>query len=430
MILIYAHTTSYRLQYICQFIFKEQLGIQYSLTLNKEGFDDYEGPKINYSRLSFDDKHRHVGIKPYELLFEQEIKAQEITCFDAGGFKAFFKADGQEYPFDIFAASFYLLTRYEEYLPHEKDSYGRYAHTNSVAFKEQFLDKPLINIWVNHFAAFLKEKFHDLQFHFQPFSFLPTYDIDIAYSYRSKGLLRNAGGLLRSPSLERLKVLFGFQKDPFDAYDFLDELHREWRLHPVYFFLVAEKTGRYDKNISPNKKIMIKLISNHAKRYSLGIHPSWKSNESLSALLDEKNYLEDLCQMQINNSRQHYIRFKLPDTLENLLEAGIINEFSMGYGSINGFRASVASSYYWYNLKSDRQTALRLHPFCYMDANSYYEQKQSASESYKELMHYYSVCKEVNGCMITIFHNHFLGSDKKFREWKEMYRQFIAQLQQ
>ena len=89
MILIYAHTTSYRLQYICQFIFKEQLGIQYSLTLNKEGFDDYKGPKINYSHLSFDDNIRYVGIKPHELLFEQEIKTQEITCFDAGGFKAF-----------------------------------------------------------------------------------------------------------------------------------------------------------------------------------------------------------------------------------------------------------------------------------------------------------------------------------------------------
>ena len=101
----------------------------------------------------------------------------------------------------------------------------------------------------------------------------------------------------------------------------------------------------------------------------------------------------------------------------------------MGYGSINGFRASAASSFYWYDLEKEEQTTLRIHPFCFMEANSFYEQKQSAQETYNELIHYYTQCKAVNGTMITIWHNNFLGSAKQFREWREVYEKFIDQLE-
>lgn len=75
-------------------------------------------------------------------------------------------------------------------------------------------------------------------------------------------------------------------------------------------------------------------------------------------------------------------------------------------------------------------THLRLHPFCFMDANSFYEQKQDAEESYAEIIHYQEVCKKVNGNFISIFHNNFLGTDKQFAGWKEMYMKFIAQVPQ
>ena len=78
--------------------------------------------------------------------------------FEWNGLKAFFKT-GWDIPFDIFAASFYLLTRYEEYLPHEKDKYGRYAHVNSLAFKENFLHLPLINLWIQELIKLIQQKY-------------------------------------------------------------------------------------------------------------------------------------------------------------------------------------------------------------------------------------------------------------------------------
>ena len=427
MLLIYSEISTTRLQYICQFIFKEQLGITYSLTRDAEGFKNHDGPKINYSDI--ETQGPTFTIKNTSLLFENNITTQSIECFEINNYKAFFKTTGSDFPFDIFAAVFYLLSRYEEYLPHELDMYGRYAHENSLAHKEGFLKIPLVNIWIIDFAKTLKVIFPELNFQFPVFNFIPTYDIDIAWSYKSKGLLRNVGGFLKSPSAKRIKVLLGIDKDPFDSYLFLDALHTENKLQPIYFFLVATWGSLYDKNISPYARGMWQLIRGHAKKYSIGLHPSWKSNDSISIVKKEKKILETAGNIPISKSRQHYIKLSLPGTFGNLIDAGITDDYSMGYGSINGFRASVASPFYWYNLKTEKITALLIHPFCFMDANSFYEQQLNAIEAFDEMLHYYYTCKNANGTFISIFHNNFLGSEKQFAGWKEMYEKFISQTQ-
>ncbi len=426
-ILIYSHTSTTRLQYICKFILGEQLGTSYSLTIDSEGFKKHDGPKINYSDLAMPDDAFTICNHP--LLFQKETKELPVDSFDYKGQTALFKTTGGDYPFDILAASFYLLTRYEEYQPHEKDSYGRYAHENSIAYRKGFLHQPLVNIWIDEFANALIQKFPELQIKKPAFSFLPTYDVDIAWSYKHKGIIRNVGGLIKAPSLGRLAVLAGLKKDPFDSFNYLHQLHQRHQLHPIYFFLVAPKVSAYDKNISPYHFAMWRLLKKHAKQYTIGLHPSWKSNEKPGLLQREQKILASATDVPVTNSRQHYIKFLLPQTFEQLVAAGITDDYSMGYGSINGFRASVASSFYWYNLATETSTALRLHPFCFMDANSFYEQQQNASSSYDELLHYYEACAAVNGQLITIFHNNFLGSDKSFAGWKEMYETFINQLQ-
>ncbi len=415
-------------QYICKFIFGEQLGVGYSLTIDSESFKEHDGPKINYSDLDMGDDI--FTLKNHPLLFENEIKDQQPECFEVNGNKAFFKTSDSDYPFDILAASFYLLSRYEEYLPHTKDEYGRYAHENAIAFKEGFLQTALINRWIEDFEKLIKSKFPDQAVTRPPFSFTPSYDIDIAWSYRNKGLWRNLGGFLKKPSLLRLAVLTGFKKDPFDVYAYLKEIHEKHHLNPIYFFLVATKNAQYDKNISPYQHAMWQLMKNHSKKYEVGLHPSWNSNEKPELLLKEKKILETATHQTIEASRQHYIKLDFPETYEKLIDAGITHDYSMGYGSINGFRASVASPFNWYNLKTEEISKLRVHPFCFMDANSFYEQKQSAANSLEELRKYLEECKNVNGQMISIFHNSFLGTDPLYEGWREMYDEFIAQLPQ
>ncbi len=291
-----------------------------------------------------------------------------------------------------------------------------------------------MNLWIKNFKEKLKQKFPSLIIHYSTFTFLPTYDIDIAWSYRHKGWWRSLCGLLSSFTRgnwaqvkERIDTLKGKQKDPFDSYSWLHRLHEENQVKPYYFFLLAKKNGRYDKNILPKQKALQALISDHLTRYSVGIHPSWRSGDEHELLKKETNILSSITGQKVLSSRQHYIRFTLPETFRRLIEGGIRFDFSMGYGSINGFRASVATPFYWYDLEKEQQTGLTLFPFCYMEANSFYEQKYSAVQALDEMRYYYNTVRSVNGTFVMIWHNHFLGTDKLFVGWKEIYEQFIKE---
>jgi hypothetical protein len=433
MLLIYSHTITQRLQYIVDFISRELFSAPMLLTTDKDQFTRFRGPRLNYSGADFSEEEFFIRAVP--LLFEDTITPQSIDCFEVNYAKAFFPCSG-DYPFDILAASFYLLSRYEEYLPHEKDQYGRYAHTNSLAFKEGFLHLPLVNIWLNDFKRALLQKFPSLVFKRNQFKFIPSYDIDIAYSYRHKGWRRNAGGFLRAVKnrqwslvKERWDVLRNRRKDPFDSYEWLDALHLYCKVKPVYFFLVAGEQKGYDKNTPTSSRHFQQLIEYYAQVYKTGLHPSWQSSVApgTTTLKEEKEWLEVIVDRPIEHSRQHYIKMELPDTFRRLLKTGLIKDYSMGYGTINGFRASVASSYNWFDLPANQPTALRLFPFCYMDANSYYEQKYNPQKAYEELVHYYTIVKKLNGMMVTIWHNHFLGTDKTFAGWREMYELFMKE---
>ncbi|WP_276479889.1 polysaccharide deacetylase family protein [Paraflavitalea pollutisoli] len=429
--LLFSYTITPRLQYVVDFLNKELFETTVTITTDLHHFQTAVGPRINYSSEPFDAEV--FSVRPVRLLFEKGIRPQDIHCFTSQGRTAFFASEG-DLPFDLLAATFYVLSRYEEYLPHDKDEYGRYAHTNSLAFREGFLDQPLVNYWLLQFKQALLQRFPNLTFSKKNFKCILSYDIDIAWSYLHKGFVRTAGGFARSvikgqwtEVKDRWNVLRGLQKDPYDCFEWLDALHLYCRLRPYYFFLVARKQVGYDKNTPTDVKAFRQLIEYYSNTYKTGIHPSWQSGDDPDLLVEEKEWLEVVADTPITRSRQHYIRFELPDTYRLLVKAGIEKDFSMGYGSINGFRASVCSSFVWYDLNLEQSTSLVLYPFCFMDANSYYEQKDTPQQAYAELVLYHEQIRKLNGMMISIWHNSILGTDRRFAGWREMFELFMRE---
>ena len=431
MLLLYSHTNTPRLQYIVGFFSKELFDEPIRITTSAEEYRAAQQPKLNYSQQEFSEEEFFIHSTP--LLFEQGIRQQSVTCFEVNFHKAFFETNG-DFPFDIFAASFYLLSRYEEYLPHDKDEYGRYAHTNALAYREKFLQQPLVNIWLQEFKKVLEQRFPGIRFRRGHFKCTLTYDIDIMYSYLKKGFKRTAGGFARSiinrnwtEVNNRWEVLRGKKKDPYDCFEWLDAWHLYCRLRPYFFFLVAKKPSEYDKNIPTNTPAFKKLVEYYAASYKVGLHPSWQSGDDPALIKEEHEWLEVVADKEIIHSRQHYIRFTLPQTFRELIKSGIRKEFSMGYGSINGFRASVCSSYNWYDLEKEESTPLILFPFCFMDATSLYEQKDTPQQAYNELVHYYEVIKNLKGVFITIWHNSILGTDPQYKSWRSMFELFMKE---
>ena len=427
--LFYSDFNHPRLNYMLELISNEIFNEPFTQASGIDLFIAHTGPKLNYSAKKISDNE--FFIRPQGLLFETDIREQELGVVHINNRPVFFQTEG-DFSFDIFSATFYLVSRYEEYLSFQPDIYGRFPHQSSLAFKENFLDIPLVNYWLEDFKNALRRKFPELIFRNKDFKFIPSYDIDMAYSYKYKGLKRNLGGFFKSLIqgqwaylLDRWDVLFNKKKDPFDSYEWLDSLHLYCRTRAYYFFLISRKPSGFDKNISPVKPAMKTLIAYHSRGYTVGIHPSWQSGDEEAILMEEVDEMEAITGSPVKYSRQHYIRMNFPRTYRRLIDSGIDKDFSMGYGSANGFRASIASSFYWYDLKAEKKTVLLLFPFCFMDANAFYEDHLKPQEAFAQLMNYYRKIKEVNGLMVTIWHNNFFGTDPLFTGWKEVYEVFL-----
>lgn len=419
-ILVYSNKTGPRLEYILNQVFQNHLGCEVEITQDEIYFGSSKKKRINYSNKKLDDD---LHIPCNGLLFEQDISEKEINFLMWGKLPAFFGMPHADIPFDLLASAFYLISRYEEYLPFEPDAFERFPHHISCAFQGSFLHLPLVDLWMVQIARMLNIEFEANA----RYSFLPTYDIDIAYSYRGKGIRRNIGGFIRdfmkgkwTQCRQRLAVLWAGQKDSYDAYEALDKLHAAYQIKPIYFLLLSQG-GPLDKNLHPATNAMKKLIQTLKAKYTCGIHPSWESHSHEDILRSEIRHLGG----KVFHSRQHYIRFNLPDTYRLLLLSGIRFEYSMGYGSINGFRASTSHPFIWFDLKNNASTELMVHPFCFMECNARFEQKQDTLSSLEEMRHYKNVVQSVGGQYIMIWHNFALGSEPEWTAWKDIYVQFI-----
>ena len=202
MLLIYTHKKTNRIKYIFKLFMAQILGLDYSITDSVEEYEAYEGPKFAYAHHKM---KSGLFFSCLDLLFERGIEGQEITTLDFEGHPAFFQIYNKDslLPFDIFAASFYLVTRYEEYLPYVKDEHGRFQARDSLAFQQGFLEKPIVNIWAQHLGKILTTHFPGLKLKERNFKFIPTIDINAAYAIRSKGLIRSVGGYNRSTHGQR-----------------------------------------------------------------------------------------------------------------------------------------------------------------------------------------------------------------------------------
>lgn len=418
-ILIYTYKQTPRLDYIVSILFHNEAII----TTDIDEFNASTQNRINYSYLPIEGVACHIY--PHELLFQKEITPQLTERIEWKNQPAFFETPGS-IPFDLFAAAFYLIARYEEYLPHQKDEMGRYQPKQSIAYQYGFLQIPIVNYWIFQLSE---------QFNFKikySFSFRPSYDIDMAYSYQHHSYLRNTVGYFKdlmslkfNQVLERMQVLAGVQKDPYDVYEWLHLMHESLHLEPLYFFLVSSKHDQLHKNISPQSVAMQTLIVEHAKKYSVGIHPAVAKKKSIQSIFREIELLHLIIQKPIQHSRQHYIDLHFPRTYETLIRNGILFDYSMGYPQVNGFRASFTGPFKWFNVAINKPTELTIFPFCYMDATAIFNEKKTSEEAAKQLDDYFYLHKKYGGVFIPIFHNNFLTTQPAFIGWRNLYVDFL-----
>lgn len=425
MIIIYSNFTSHRLNYTLDVIFKYVLGVDYKLTNNESDFKQSIFPKINYSNKKFDDSLR---ITPSKLLFQKGIEKQDIKVNWENDIPFFFNTNGI-FSHDIFASTFYMVTRYEEYLPYQPDKHGRFKAEDSLAFQQGFLKKPVVNLWIACLQEKLQELFPDFNFPKKETLFINTLDIDVAYAYKAKGFVRFWGGLVKGiikrdkADLSGRKQYLSSKKDPFDTYDFIKDCSEN--IKTQYFFLLGNR-AEFDTNIHYKKKGFKKLILSLGKEHVIGIHPSYQSNSKPELLSKEIKRLEKILGENVTHSRQHFLKMETPNTYENLIRNGIYVDYTMGFASQIGFRAGICHVYPFYNLEKEEQRPLWIVPFMAMDGTLNQYLKLSPKEAIIEIKNLIAEVENVNGLYVSLWHNSSLSETDIWKGWKLVYKEMLS----
>jgi len=425
-LLVYSHSLSPRLRYIFKQIFNNILKVDVLFTQNKEYFINSDAPKISYTHKKISDE---LFFKSTDLLFQKSILDQDLTISEYNSVPCFYTCEGSCLPFDPFASSFFMLSRYEEYLPQIKDKFGRFEAKESFAFKNNFLQKPIVDIWSNFIKEEVLKRYSNFLFPKKSFRFLNTIDIDNAYAYLEKGFLRNIGGFLRDfvqkkDPLNRLKVLCRLKKDPYDKFNEILCLHKEYNLNTTFFFLLADY-GFNDKNVPVTSQKLIEQIKEVSDYCNVGLHTSFASLSKKEKLIIELNRMVNILHTEVIEARQHFIKLNMPKMYRNLLKCGVKNDFSMGFASSPGFRAGTCNPYFFYDLDLENETDLTIHPFSIMDVTLNDYMNLSSSESLSLIKCIINEVKNVNGQFISIWHNESLNFKGRWLGWENVYKDMI-----
>lgn len=423
-LLIFSENTSPRLDYVCRLLFTDHLGLAFSITTDKEHFKTATGPKLNYSTSSLPCPLR---IEASTLLFETGIKKQDIKIAAYKGLNVPFAREQGDFPFDIFAAVFFFVSRYEEYLPFEPNQYGQFKAADSLAHQLGILEKPVVEIWIHELAKELLRHYPGLQVKQKTFTAIFTYDIDVAYAYKGRSLLQQMGHIVKDAATlqfkklaRRLKVLLQKAADPFDTYDHIEETAGRYK-HPVIFFLLVGPRNTYNRNLAPYSKSMQQLVQKLGRLFPIGIHPSYYTSNNLLQLQHEKLLLETSASKKITQSRQHYLRLEFPETYSNLLKAGITDDYTLGFAELPGFRAGTCNPFRFYNLLTETGTELMIHPNTYMEGTFAEDLQLHPAATQERMEILIDEVKKVNGTFICIWHNHSISDEGNWKGMKAVH---------
>ena len=391
-----------RLRYVVKEIFERRLGflVAFSDSEDVDPDDFVVGYGNDFGQINIPDSGYLSLGQTIRYNLEDEISSLKkgISCVNG------------TLSLDLPAIVFWFLSRMEEYdVEFETDSYGRFKSQNSYLVKNNSQNYPIVDFLVKSFSQILID--FGLAIDQKKSEFEISFDIDNPTAFLHKGFWRTSAGFFQdilklnfSGMAERSRVLLGLTKDPYLNFDAIVKDSDLFQKKPNTFFWIGDY-GKNDKGLSWKSDFFSNLIIRHSKKFPVGLHPSFKSYLQSNQLKVEKGRWEILLESKVEISRFHFLRFKLPESYRILVDAGIKEDFSMGFSDISGYRAGTGFSFYWYDLESEIETDLLIHPFFTMDSISKFKYQESATAFVERVQNALNVSEELHSKVHVIFHN-------------------------
>jgi len=328
---------------------------------------------------------------------------------------------------DLFASSFFMLTRWEECVGEVRDHHKRFPGTASLAYKSGFIDRPVVNEYIEMLWSMLKSLGCEQKRKEREYKVILTHDIDHLRRWRNVYVLVKRLGkdlLLNRKVKNALSTLKSFynskineKKDPFHTFDFLMTQSEKIGVKSHFFFMVGGST-KYDLKTPLTRERMTPIFHQIADRgHFIGFHPSYDSFDNPSLWKKEFDQLQSLCTQEIKSGRQHCLRFKIPTTWRIWEENGLAWDSSMGYACAEGFRCGTCFEFNVFDVLERREMGLIEKPLIVMDGTLFSYRKYNQNEILESITLLKEKIKKFKGNFVILWHNSSLcdGKDQLYK---------------
>lgn len=343
---------------------------------------------------------------------------------------------------DLFGGIFFMLSRYEEIVVKERDEHDRFSAKSTIAYKENFLFRPIANEYLELLFALLNHLFPQLQRKEMHFKLSPTHDVDVPFTYLNMPFLtvarRMLGDILKRKSVKKAFQTYTAWKhvakneleyDPVYTFDFIMTESEKRNLKSAFYFLPSsspEYAIKYSITF-PQMQSLLKEIDE--RKHVIGIHGHYGTYLNKDSFSTDVVLLKEIissCRIEqpLKGGRQHYLQWQNSKTFQVWESAGMEYDSTLGFADSPGFRCGTCYEYPVYDCIRHKKLCLKECPLvamecsvidsCYMGLGW----TKEALEVFKTLK---DMCRYYKGNFIILFHNNSLITAVQ----KDFYKQVL-----
>ena len=337
---------------------------------------------------------------------------------------------------DIFGSCFFILTRYEEAVLPNEDEHGRFPAKCSISYKEKFLERPLVNEYLEVLWAAMKRLWPGLERKQQTFKVLLTHDVDSPFAVYGQSwyqIFRNIAGdfLFRKDySLISKRIMCKIHKDlsldPNNTFDFIMDISEKHGFMSEFYFITDQTSKAFDGKYSISEPYIQCLMERIYKRgHRIGLHASYNSYLDVQQTKREfESLLQVAERLKIKQDswggRQHYLRWKNPITWQNWEDAGLNFDSTISFADHVGFRAGTCYEYPVFNLLTRQELRLQEKPLIVTEGTLFGANYMGLNpeNAMEYIEHLFLACKLFGGTFVLLWHNSSLIKHQQKRYYQ------------
>lgn len=423
--LVYSDHPSPRVRYVMHHMFERMLGMSVEWASGAEEFRSATGPRLSYGRERFEE----AVYMPWSGAID-DLPTTDPQLVERPDGPALFPVGAEE---DLFAGIFYLLSLTDEMRCTERDAHGRVPSAALFTVRKGLADRPWVDEKVLRFGRGLDQRWPRGSIATRRYRHVVTVDMDNILRYAGRPLSRAIGASLKdvlsgsfSAVSERWRVRSGSVPDPYLKAIERIEAHCGMMDRTVLFFLMRGE-GAFDHAADPQQQVTRELVQRAARNSEVGLHPSYGSSRHISLIMRERSLLQDVVGRPVRATRQHFLRWRIPETLRFLSGSDYTEDHTLGFTDRAGFRAGTCTPFPWYDLEREEGTELMLHPFAAMDSALIDQQRLGPDGVFKAMAAVSDAVRAVAGTFISVWHDRYLSGHREFAPWPSVFERVMEQ---